>query len=229
MNIDYFIDAFESRFPPAEHGSVSTAHADPSNRQSLDPCPDVPGMMSLKKQSLLNIAFNCLEENEAYLEIGTYLGKSLISAMLSSIDRQAYACDNFSQFAARNSRDILENNLQRYGLSEKIMFFDSDFRNIVTPDCIEAPVGLYFYDGAHDLESHILAIELAEPLLASSALVIVDDWRFADDSKSRAEEGTRMAIMRSGRKWSELYCLPARFNGDHAMWWNGVGVFASHA
>ena len=105
--------------------------------------------------------------------------------------------------------------------------FDSDFRNIMSPKHILHPIGLYFYDGAHDFESQYQAIKLGEPLFSNEALVIVDDWRFAPDSQSYAKEGTLRAVAESNRAWTLLYELPARFNGDQAMWWNGVAVFAS--
>lgn len=56
--------------------------------------------------------------------------------------------------------------------------------------------------------------------------MLVDDWRFAEDSGSYAKEATLNAIRDSSAELTLLYELPARFNGDRAMWWNGVGVLA---
>lgn len=68
-------------------------------------------------------------------------------------------------------------------------------------------------------------MKLAEPFLGEGALVIVDDWRFAPDSQSYAKVGTERAIAESQNEWNLLYDLPARHNGDRAMWWNGIAVF----
>ncbi|MFH1251718.1 MAG: class I SAM-dependent methyltransferase [bacterium] len=106
------------------------------------------------------------------------------------------------------------------------IFFNSDFRKILNNRFIKHPIGLYFYDGAHDFDSQYQAIKLAEHLLADNALVLVDDWRFADDSHSYAKAGTLKAVEESTESYELLYELPARRNGDHAMWWNGVGVLA---
>jgi hypothetical protein len=97
---------------------------------------------------------------------------------------------------------------------------------VLNREKIPQPIGLYFYDGAHDEDSQYEGIRQAEPLLAGKALVIVDDWRFAEDSRSYAQRGTQRAIAESANEWQLLYELPARFNGDRALWWNGVAVLA---
>jgi predicted O-methyltransferase YrrM len=227
MRLDQFCYAFEHYFPKSEHGHIAAHFEDKFTRSYYDPCFDVAGMTSLKKQFLLKIAFATLEPHECYLEIGTYQGKSLISAVRDNPSLPVYACDNFSEFSETNSLERLRLNLQKHGLLDKIRVFDSDFRNIMSPKHILHPIGLYFYDGAHDFESQYQAIKLVEPLLSNEAMVIVDDWRFAPDSQSYAKEGTLQAVAESNRAWTLLYDLPARFNGDQAMWWNGVAVFAS--
>jgi predicted O-methyltransferase YrrM len=183
-------------------------------------------MTSIKKQRLLRTAFSCLPPGEAYLEIGTFQGKSLLSAMAGNPRRPVYACDNFSEFQDRNSLQRLTANLRDHDAVERVTFFDGDFRAILSREHISDPVGLYFYDGAHDLDSQRDGVALAEPLLADEALVLVDDWRLAEDSGSYAEAGTREALEHSRQDWELLYELPARWNGDHGMWWNGIGVLA---
>lgn len=227
MRLPQFVYTFEHYFPKEQHGHVSALFEDKFIRGFYDPCFDVAGMTSVKKQFLLKMAFAAIDDGECYFEIGTYQGKSLISAVKDNPLRPTYACDNFSEFSETNSFERLRANLQKYDLSEKIRVFDSDFRLIMTQNHIPYPIGCYFYDGAHDMESQYQAIRMAEPLLSDHALVIVDDWRFAPDSQSYAKEGTLQAISESKRIWNQLYELPARFNGDHAMWWNGVAVFTS--
>lgn len=229
MDIERFVATFETQFPPEEIARISLPYEEEGVRQRYDPCPDVEGMVSVKKQQLLRLAFACIGEGECYLEVGTYQGKSLLSAAMGNISRPCYACDDFSQCSIPNARERLLSNLERYGLRDRVVFFPTDFRGNLTPSHIREAVGLYFYDGAHDYESHYQAIRLVEPLLAPVALVIIDVWRFAADSQSYARVATKQAIIESSRRWRQLYNLPARHNGDHAMWWNGVAVFASCA
>lgn len=216
MNIQRFVSAFESIWPGQEAANFAPIFD--------DPCADVSGYSAPKNLRLLNLAFALLDPNEAYLEVGTWVGKSLISAMKNNADRTVYACDNFSEFGG--SLEVLRTNLLRYGLWEKISFFDADFRKVLNKMSMPIPVGLYYIDGAHDEASQRDGVKIAEDLLADTALVIVDDWRFAADSQSYAKIGTERAIAESKHAWTLLFDLPARFNGDQALWWNGVGVFA---
>src|SRR5438132_8809281 len=166
---------------------------------------------------------------ECYLEVGSFQGKSLVAALAGNSHVRAVACDNFTLFDDPNSPknfDILKQNLASYRLSERVQFFDCDFRELLTSwNVRQLPrVGVYFYDGAHDEESQFLGVRMAEDLLADNAVVIVDDWRHAKDSESYAEAGTKRAISDSPNEWSIRHVLPARYNGDLELWWNGVGV-----
>jgi len=225
VNIVRFETAFAERFPPRVRSLPNYEHWDPIIAHGLDLCPDVKGMLSIKKQQLLNLAFSLLDEGEAYLEVGTYQGKSLLSAMIGNSSRPVFACDNFSQFDD-NTFEQAKQNLAAYGLFDKVRFYDCDFSEIYTPERLPVPIGLYFYDGAHDYDSQHQAIARIEPFLARAALVLVDDWRLAEDSQSHAKSATETAIRDSGGQWRVLFELPARFNGDRAMWWNGVGVLS---
>lgn len=225
MDIGHFMWLYDYLFPPDQRYVPQVAHSRPDVVKHLDPCPDVSGMTSLNKQRLLHAAFYCLGEGECYLEVGTYNGKSLISAALGNPARPVHACDDFSEFTGSNTHAILEANLRRYGLDEHVKFHNGDFRTALTDGRITEPVGLYFYDGAHDEQSQYDGIVLGEPLLADEALVFVDDWRLAEDSGSYAEAGTIRAMENSKNQYELLDLLPARFNGDTELWWNGFAVF----
>jgi predicted O-methyltransferase YrrM len=228
MNLKLFQDTFLRYFPPAEQGRPTTMLETAFTRSYFDPCFHVQGMTSVKKQKLLNIAFGLLPEDECYVEIGTYQGKSLISAMKNNPPRPVYACDNFSEFAVSRPKQVLMANLARHGLAKNVVFYQGNFNQFLASNTIKQRIGVYFYDGAHDLKSQYDAIANAEHRLADEALVIVDDWRFGRDSDSYAEAGTRKAIAQSKNQWRILYALPARYNGDHALWWNGVAILAFH-
>lgn len=227
MQIEVFRNAFWKAFKGTGRNLPDESLFQPEAARERDLCPDVKGMLSLRKQQLLNLGFGLLEPGEAYLEVGTYQGKSLLSAMLNNPERPVYAVDNFSEFATSehgNSLDHTVENLTRYGLRDKVVFYDCDFRTIFTPMHLPHPIGMYFYDGAHDEQSQYDGIALVEPFLADEALVLVDDWRLARDSGSYAKSGTLRALADSPYHWALLYELPARYNGDLGLWWNGVGV-----
>jgi len=198
-------------------------------RKILDPCPDVMGMASYKKLMLMSLIASLLPEDasECYLEVGTFQGKSLVAALKNNPQVNAIACDNFSEFDHSGINQIaLEQNLRRYGLHERVKFFNMDFRKLLASwrEQRLSRIGGYFYDGAHDKASQYDGIKYVESHLADSALVVVDDWRFAEDSRSYAEAGTLQAMSESSNDWKILYVLPARFNGDLDQWWNGLGI-----
>jgi len=225
MNVSAFRKAFWTEFKGAERNRPDHSLLEPSVSEARDLCADVPGKLSLKKQQLLNMAFAMLPENESYLEVGTYMGKSLLSAMLGNPQRTVYAVDNFSEFE-ENSFEVLKGHLEHYGVYDQITFCNADFREVFQSGEIQTPIGLYFYDGGHDYRSQYDAIKLVEPFLADEALILVDDWRFAPDSHSYAREGSLRAAFESANAFRVLYELPARYNGDLAMWWNGLGVLS---
>ena len=225
MDTNAFRKAFWTTFNGAERNRPDDSLLNASEHLSRDLCPDVDGMLSLRKQQLLNLAFSLIPEGEAYLEVGTYMGKSLLSAMIGNPRRSVYAVDNFSQFE-ENSFAVLKSNLDRYGLYDQIHFCNGDFREIYNPEIVRDPIGLYFYDGGHDYESQYLGMKLVEPFLADEALILVDDWRLAPDSGSYAKDGTLQALAESDSRMRLLYELPARYNGDRGLWWNGVGVLS---
>ncbi len=224
MDIGRFCAAFEAAFP------LKVRH-EANHHYTLCPVSDIEGMMSVKKQMLLNLAYSHLEQGEGYLEIGSWRGKSLISAMLGNEPRPSFACDNFSEFLGsknpqHNAEEILARNIKRYGMDQHITLYNEPFQQIFTAEKLPVPIGLYHYDAAHDEQSQYLGVKLAEPFLTPHALVIIDDWRFASDSDSYAKKGTLRAVSESCQYWDLLYELPARRNGDHDMWWNGVALLA---
>lgn len=225
MDTNAFRRAFWTEFNGSRRNQPDDSLLDVKVQMMHDLCPDVQGMLSLKKQRLLNLAFSLLPEGEAYLEVGTYMGKSLLSAMIGNPERSVYAVDNFSQFE-ENSFPVLKANLERYDLYNRVNFCNGDFREIFNPGIIQEPIGLYFYDGGHDYESQYLGMKLVEPFLADEALILVDDWRLAPDSGSYAKDGTLQAVAESDSRMRLLYELPARYNGDRGLWWNGVGVLS---
>ncbi|MBX7259599.1 MAG: class I SAM-dependent methyltransferase, partial [Candidatus Hydrogenedentes bacterium] len=153
MDIALFRKAFWDKFG-ATRNVPEYVFWDPIDRLKEDACPEVDGMISIKKQRLLNLAFSFLQPDECYLEVGTYKGKSLISAMQNNPWRPVVACDNFVQFQALgNSREELRTNLARYGFEDHVIFYDCDFREVYTAERLPHPVGLYFYDGAHDYQA----------------------------------------------------------------------------
>lgn len=223
MNVDQFVTAFDDLFPATERDVPTPVFEQRLTRSFFDPCPEIQGLTAVKNQFMLKLAYSCLPENECYFEVGIYCGKTLISALKDAPARKTYACDDFSEAALDSDMalSMVLENLQRYGLRDRVEFFNADFRTVANASHIGEPIGLYFYDGGHTEEDQRDAITLVAPLLADTALVIVDDWNFPE-----VPTGTQRGIEESEGTWERLYVLPARHGEDTGMWWNGVAIYA---
>jgi predicted O-methyltransferase YrrM len=139
---------------------------------------DVPGFCTAAELAVLNLAARMLPVGEAYLEVGTFKGRSLCGTLLDAPDRTYVAVENFQEFGmvAGSARAELAGHLDRYAAGRTLALHDADcFALLARAGAIPEPVGVYFYDGGHTAMAHYLALGVVEPLLADEALVLVDD------------------------------------------------------
>jgi predicted O-methyltransferase YrrM len=213
------LEAFQAKLAGLFGGDLRADH--PVGRRFRDVVADVPGMATEHKLALLNLAAAHLGPGEAYLEVGSFKGLSLIGAMLGNPDRRFYAIENFLEFNPDGTaRAELEANLARWAGPGRVRVLEGDcFDLLRRGEGPEEPVGVYFYDGAHGRLPHYLALGVAEPWLADRALVVIDDasWPIvarATDRYVAAHPGYRL-----------LFDLAADHEED-PRWWNGVRVYA---
>ena len=172
---------------------------------------DVPGLATPNTLALLNVAVRCLGPGEHYVEVGTLRGTSLISAARGN-DGELVAIDSFAMEGG--SREQLERNLERHGVRATILEGDA-FETLRAG--IPAPVGAYYYDAAHGYEQQLEGMRLAEPYLASPALVIVDDTDW--ERVERAVDDYLAAQPRA----TEIFRVDGKDRGS-PEWWEGMRV-----
>jgi predicted O-methyltransferase YrrM len=213
------LEAFQAGLAGLFGGDLRAEH--PVDRRFRAVLADVPGMATEHKLALLNLAAAHLEPGEAYLEVGSFKGLSLIGAMLGNAGRPFYAIENFLEFNPDGrARAELEANLARWVEPGRARLLEGDCFDLLRSGAgLEEPVGVYFYDGAHGRLPHYLALGVAEPWLADRALVVIDDasWPIvarATDRYVAAHPGYRL-----------LFDLAADHEED-PRWWNGVRVYA---
>lgn len=153
------------------------------NRSEYDDVPprinylhnNVTGFSAPKLMYLINIAVSCMTPDEIYFEIGTYKGKTLLSALTGNPNR-AVAVDNFSQFSDDPDMSYynLIETLEDHGVDDRVSFINDTYRNIKHTD-MTGPVGVFFYDGNHDSDITFDALELGCQFLSDDALIILDD------------------------------------------------------
>jgi predicted O-methyltransferase YrrM len=213
------LETFQANLAGLFGGDLRADH--PVDRRFRDLLADVPGMATENKVALLNLAAAHLGPGEAYLEVGSFKGLSLIGAMLGNPGRRFYAIENFLEFNPDGTaRDELEANLARWAGPGRARVLEGDcFDLLAGGRGPREPVGVYFYDGAHGRLPHYLALGVAERWLADRALVVIDDasWPIvarATDRYMAAHPGYRL-----------LFDLAAEREED-PRWWNGVRVYA---
>ena len=174
---------------------------------------DIVCQSSPSKLALLEAAAATLRSNEVYLEIGSFHGASTVAAARARDDVHVVAIDDFS---FGTSLGILRENLERYGVADRV--------TIVEGDCFDAlrgplpDVGVYLFDGPHTYMDQYLALELGITHLTNEALVIVDDTRWAHVARANAD------FIRSHKRLTLLCDLPSKGLRDE-YWWNGIQVF----
>jgi predicted O-methyltransferase YrrM len=183
---------------------------------------EVPGFTTPAELAVLNLAARMLPAGEAYLEVGTFKGRSLCGTLLDAPDRSYLAVENFQEFGmvAGSSRAELARHLDRYVAGHRLVLHDADcFRLLARPDPVPEPVGVYFYDGAHTELAHYLALGVVEPVLAEEALVLVDDasWPMVAAATRR--------YLRRHPGWTELRDIRAPRDHD-SRWANGMLLLA---
>ncbi len=214
------VEAFQAELRSAFAGDLSAPH--PLDRRFLALLEDVRGMATECKLALLNLAAAQLGPGEAYLEVGTFKGLSLIGAMLGNQHGRFYAIENFLEFNLdpQASRAELLGNLARWVDPDRVELLEGDcFRLLRRKRLLDAPVGVYFYDGAHGRLPHYLALGAAERWLADEALVVIDDasWPMV----ARATE----RYLGAHPGYELLLDLAAEREED-PRWWNGLRVYA---
>lgn len=128
----------------------------------------------------INAIVGCIEPGEIYLEVGTYQGGSLVGALIGN-KSHAIAVDSFNEFTATNSLERTKTNLEKFCVSERVQFYDMDFRRFFSEKAgSDLKAQVYYYDGAHDFETQLAGMEAAWPFLHSGSIIMVDDYAYPE-------------------------------------------------
>ena len=209
MNAERFLEElprlFED-FPASEH---------PIDRRFAPIAEEVENLACENNLALLNLAAACLEGDEAYVEIGVFHGASLIAAMLGNEEKRFVGIDSFAFRDA--SLDRVHANLARFDLVPPEIVVGDAFELVPTGALGDVSIGVWYYDAAHSYEAQLEGLRIAEPLLVSGALVIVDDTDW--DDVARAMDDYIVEQPRARR----LLTVDGKSRGS-PQWWEGMQV-----
>ena len=184
---------------------------------------DIGALSSPKIRTILHRVAARVPTDESYVEIGTHIGGTLISALVDHKDVSAYCCDNWS-FQTCNEgpvRDVFKRNLDRYKHRlPDVQVLDMDAFKMLQNPPFKKPVGAYFYDADHSEESQYKAITMIYPYLASDAVVIIDDWGMPE-----VQSGTWRGIKEVRPKELFFWGYHPKKPHDASDFWNGIGLF----
>ncbi len=149
-----------------------------------------PELLALKGMSgkKYRLFINSLVEsipNARYLEVGTWAGSTLCSAIYGNpVD--ALAIDNWSEFGGPANQFFT--NLGLFSSkSNRVSFLNSDFRKVNYSNI--GKYNIYLFDGPHTRQDQYDGLAFALPALEKEVVYIVDDWNWP-----YVQEGTRRAL-----------------------------------
>jgi hypothetical protein len=180
---------------------------------------NMEGMSGTKTRHFYNNLLNT--EDSRYLEIGTWKGSSVCSAMCGN-KAKVVCIDNWSEFGGPKSEFLV--NFEKFKGENQAIFIENDCYKV---DVSKLPkFNIYMYDGNHTNESHYKALLHYYNCLDDVFIFIVDDWNWKD-----VRDGTLSSIQKLNLKI--LYQKEIRLTWDNShtpqpqakdTWWNGIYV-----
>jgi len=177
------------------------------------------GMTGTKTRHFYNNLLNI--EDARYLEIGTWKGSSVCSAMYKN-KAKVVCIDNWSEFGGPKNEFL--QNFEKYKGENDASFIEKDCYQV---DVTALPkFNIYMYDGNHSNDSHYKALLHYYDCLDDIFIFIVDDWNWID-----VRDGTMSSIRKL--KLKILYEKEIRLTWDNSVtpepelsqnWWNGIYV-----
>jgi hypothetical protein len=181
---------------------------------------DMEGMSGLKTRHFYN---NLLDMPDArYLEIGTWKGSSVCSAMYGN-KAKVVCIDNWSEFGGPKSEFMT--NFNNFKGHNEAYFIESDCFKVNVSNLPK--FNIYMYDGNHTEDSHYKALSHYLDCLDDEFIFIVDDWNWKD-----VREGTKKCIKDLDITIKFDYFILTSFDDGHPAegselkkdWHNGIYV-----
>ena len=204
---------------------IINAYADSENNKSklIDDILNLKGLSGKKTRHLLNnICSNLSEHNKNfYLEIGSWYGSTLISALYNNNHMNAIAIDNWSEFNEGNVSEKFKENINLY-LKNKtnLTIIENDCFNVDLNN-IKDKINFYMFDGHHAYDSHVKAITYYKDILDDIFILYIDDWSWVGvrDATYEGLKDSNIEIL------FKLEDFSNQDEGGDSTYWNGFGLF----
>ena len=189
------------------------------------------GMSGKKYRYLINNLVS-LTKNSRYLEIGSWAGSTVCSALYGN-QAKAVCIDNWLKF------DTEEHIKKVYNTKDQKKEFEENTKKIITKDIefkfIESDFqkldytklgkfNIYCYDALHDEKSQYNGISIAQPALEDTFFLIIDDWNWTEvrSGTLKAIKDLNIKIISSIEiKTTQDNKMPLFILGQYSDWHNG--------
>lgn len=167
---------------------------------------NMEGMSGTKTRHFYNNLLNT--EDARYLEIGTWKGSSVCSAMCGN-KANVICIDNWSEFGGPKSEFLV--NFEKFKGENEATFIENDCYKV---DVSTLPkFNIYMYDGNHTNKSHYNALLHYYNCLDDVFIFIVDDWNW-----KYVRDGTIKSIQKLNLKVLYEKEIKTTNNDTHPVW-----------
>lgn len=157
----------------------------------------------------------CSMNDTRYLEIGTWKGSSICSAMCNN-KMTCTAIDNWSEFGGPKDEFII--NFNKYKGENNATFIEKDCWNIDVN--LLGKFNIYMYDGNHTETSHFQALNHYLNCLDNEFIYLVDDW-----NNETIRNGTLNSIKHKNLEILYQKEIYTESNSNLNDWHNGISIF----
>ena len=202
-----------------QHVENAFEKAERGESKITDKILSMEGMTGKKTRHFYNNLLNI--DDARYLEIGTWKGSSVCSAMCGN-KAKVVCIDNWSEFDGPKNEFL--NNFEAFKGENDASFIE---KNCYQVDISELPkFNIYMYDGNHTEDSHYRALVHYYDCLDDMFVFIVDDW-----NGKPVRDGTYKSLKQLNL--TVLYEKEIRLTTDNThtprpqadeTWWNGIYV-----
>jgi predicted O-methyltransferase YrrM len=172
-------------------------------------------MSRARVYAVIHAIVSCMDEGETYLEIGTYQGGSLISALLGNQAR-AIGVDNFAEFNTTNNFEQTQGNLVKFGVADRVELKNMSYADFFAGVPADFKAQVFYYDGQHDYEGQLAGMEAGWPHLQPGSIVLVDDFLYPEVNRAINK------FIANHIDHIKILVAMDSMNDCDEVWWNGV-------
>ena len=230
------LDGDFDKYSYSKNLKLSLLQALAVNTKISDEIKFMSGMSGKKYRYLINHLVYLIE-NPRYLEIGSWAGSTVCSALYGN-KVKAVCIDNWLKFDTEeylkkvyNTKDQkkeFEENIKKVLKSSEnidFKFIESDFRKVNYKEL--GNFNIYCYDALHDEKSQYEGISIVQPALDDVFIIIIDDWNWQEVRKGtlNALGDLKISIISKIEvKTTQDNTMPKLFLGQYSDWHNGYFI-----